>query len=341
MAAPATPTNFNLQTGQGNNFLSWDITPTATTYLVQRSLDGVNFSLQATITGNPLATSYLDEPYDATTNPGGVISATKYYYQIAASNNDGTSAYTASQNIIPAPIGQVSLGWVRYMSQLRADMINSQFVSLPEWNSYISNSYKDLYNLLIQKFEDEYYSDKTTIVITNGSDQLYALPDDFYKATLVEVSLNPSDAQSWVTLRRFNKIQQNLWNYPNVYTFYGITNLRYRFTGNYLQLVPQSQGGQHIRIWYAPRPKILMQDTQILDGIAGYEDMVILMSARKALVKQEQDVTEIDGEILDMRRRIDEAASHRDIGEPSTVSDSRMRNFAWSDEGNYGMNGGL
>lgn len=341
MAIPITPTNFNVQTGQVSNYLSWDQISDATTYFVQRSLDGITFSTVATLTGTPLHNYYLDDTYDATTNPTGVVSATKYYYQVAASNVSGTSAYTAAQNIVPAPIGQNSLQWIRLMATLRADLANSQFISLPEWNSYISNSYKDLYNFLIQHFEDEYYSSSTYTITTDGSSQLYPLPADFYKATLVEVALNPSDVNSWVTLRRYNKIQQNLWNFPNVYTFYGITNIRYRFTGNYLELVPQTQGGQTIRIWYAPRPKVLMADTDILDGISGYEDYVILSAARKAMLKQEQDVSEIDVEIQFIKQNLEEAATNRDISEPATVSDSRMRNFSWGDSDGYGGNSGL
>jgi hypothetical protein len=340
MAIPITPTNFNVQTGNGQNYLSWDQISDATTYLVQRSLDNITFILQSTITGTPLNNYYLDDVYDATNNPNGVRPGVQYYYKIAAQNGDGTSGYTTSQGIIPAKIGQVSLQWVRLMATLRADLINSQFISLPEWNSYISNSYKDLYNFLVQHFDDEYYSSSTYTFVTDGSSQLYALPDDFYKATLVEVSLNTSDPNSWVTLRRYNKIQQNLWNYPNVYTFYGVTNIRYRFTGNNLEIVPITQAGQYIRIWYAPRPRILMADTDILDGIAGYEDYVILSAARKAMLKQEQDVSEIDRELAFIKENLEEAATNRDVSEPATVSDSRMRNFAWSDDGGYSGNSG-
>jgi len=340
LSTPITPTNFYLQTGQGSNFLSWDQISGATTYLVQRSLDNVTFSTVSTITGSPLNNFYLDNAYNATNFPSGPQPGIQYFYQVAAQNISGTSLYTTSQGIVPANIGMVSLQWTRLMAQLRSELYNSQYVSLPEWNSYISNSYKDLYNFLIQHFEDEYYSSLTYSLTTDGSSQLYSLPADFYKATLVEVSLNASDPNSWVTLRRYNKIQQNLWNFPNVYTFYGVTNIRYRFTGNYLQIVPITQACQTIRIWYAPRPKILMADTDILDGIAGYEEYVLLSAARKAMVKQEQDVSEVDLEIKFIEDNLEEAASNRDISEPATVSDSRMRNFAWSDDGGYGGNSG-
>jgi hypothetical protein len=340
MAAPATPSNFNLQTGQQSNYLSWDITATATSYKVYRSLDGVTFTLRATVTGSPLNNFYLDGPYDAGSNPNGVVSATKYYYKIIASNVDGDSPATAVQNIVPAPIGINSLGWIRFMALARADMINSQFISLPEANSYISNSYKWLYDLLIEKFAEEYFSESQYTLTTSQTMNMYPLPADFYKATLVEVALNPGDATSWVTLRKFMKIQQNLWNFPNVYTFYGITNMRYRFTGNSLQIAPFPSSGQTVRITYAPRPRILMADTDLLDGISGWEELVILDAARKMMQKQEQDTAEIMNEIMGVVARIESAAANRDIMEPEVVSDSRLRNFGWTGSGDFGGGGG-
>lgn len=333
MAIPATPANFILQSGNGQCYLAWDQSSGATTYVVQRSLDNITFTNQSTITGSPLNNFYLDKAYDVTLNPTGVSSGTQYFYQVLARNGSGDSAYTASQGIIPANIGQTSLQWIRFMSQSRADLVNSQFVSIPEWNSYISSAYKELYNFITEHFDDEYYSSSTYTITTDGSSQLYPLPADFYKATLVEVALNPQDPNSWITMRRYNKIQQNLWNFPNVYTFYGLTNLRYRFTGNFLQIVPIAQAGQTVRIWYAPRPKVLMADTDILDGISGWEEYVILTAARRAMVKQEQEVGEIDLEVKFIKDNLDEAAGARDISEPATVSDSRTRNFSWGDGG--------
>lgn len=341
MAAPSTPTNFNLQTGNGNNFLSWDITSGATSYKVKRSLDGVTYSVVATITGSPLHNYYLDSAVSGS-NPGGVTAGTKYYYEIAASNSDGDSAYSAAQDIVPAAVGQVSLQWIRLMALLRADLYNSQFISLPEANSYISNSYKALYDILVQKYGDDYLVATPYTFTTDGGSTLFPLPADFYKLLGVEVALNPNDPNSWITLRKFEFVQRNLWNYPNVYTFYGITNLRYRLNGSNLMIVPIASANQTIRIWYCPRPNILMKDTDLLDGISGWEDYVILDAARKMLLKQEQDTSEIVQEMQFIVNRIEQAAENRDPGEPETVSDSKMRNFSWigNGDGGWGSSGG-
>lgn len=337
MAIPATPDNFNLQSGDGNAFLSWDITSGATTYLVQRSLDGVTFTLQATITGSPLNNYYLD----LGSAMGGPVAGTQYYYQVAAMNTDGTSAYTDAQNTVVCDVGQISLGYARLSAQQKADQVNSQFVSLTEWNAYITESAKELRGLLAMSYGDDYYVAPPYTYTTSQNVQDYPLPKDHFKLLGVEVALNSGDPNSWVTLRRFEFIQRNLWNYPNVYTFYGITNLRYRVMGNNIRIVPVPQGGQTLRIWYVPRAPVLMADTDLIDGVNGWEEYVTVDAALKASAKQESDVTVLAAQKQAMVARLEAEAANRDIGEPNTVSDSKMRNFGWSgDDGGFSGNGG-
>jgi hypothetical protein len=352
VAAPATPTNFIVQQADAQVALTWDqmLSPLATSYVIKRSRDGITYTTLTTISGSPLANSYVDS--------SGTVGL-QYFYQVAAANADGTSSYTAAQAAIPCLTGQECLGNLRLYAQQRADRVGSTFVTTAEWNRYITESRKWLYDILIQKFGNDYYMATPYCFLTTGSDQLYALPNGkdqisvlnavndttpakaFYKLMLVEVALNPGDPNSWVTLRKYMRVQQNLWNFPNVYTSRGITNLRYRLTDNYLQLVPQTQAGQYVRIWYSPRPTALLLDTDIVDGISGWEQIVVVDAARKALVKEESPVQELVAELSAMLLRIEEAAENRDVGEPETVSDAKMRNMAWSDDAGYGPGSGM
>jgi hypothetical protein len=146
-----------------------------------------------------------------------------------------------------------------------------------------------------------------------------------------EVALNPADPNSWITLKQFDAIQANLYNYPNQYTLYGVTNLRYRLWGTNLQIVPITSSGQTIRIWYSPRPNQLIFDTDTVDAISGYEEYIVADVCIKALAKTEEDVTVFAAQKQMLMKRIEEAAENRNVGEPQIVSDSRRRNFAWSD----------
>jgi len=112
---------------------------------------------------------------------------------------------------------------------------------------------------------------------------------------------------------------------------YGITNLRYRLNGDNLMIVPQTQGGQTIRIWYAPRPNQLINQTDTLDGIAGWEEYIVADVCIKMLAKEESDVSIFAAQKMEMDKRLDEMAKNRNLGEPQTVSDAKYRNFSWGD----------
>lgn len=324
-----TPPGFQVFSYQGQVLLTWNQAPLATGYAILRSTDNVTFASIGT-------TSSLT--YSDTTATVGTI----YYYQVQASQTIALvltyslpTASLAAQALKP---GQTTLGNLRLEAQQRINKENSQFYTTQEWNSMLSQSYKELYDILVQKFGDDYflanpYTYTTSGVIDPTSGQsTYPLPPDFYKLMRVEVALNPFDPNSWITLRQFNAIQANLWNFPNVYTFYGITNLRYRLWGSNLIIVPIPSGGQTIRILYSPKPNQLINDTDTVDAISGWEEYIVVDACIKALTKEESDPTVFGVQKQALLKRIEEAAENRNVGEPQTVSDSKLRNFAWSDD---------
>lgn len=328
-----TPAGFIATSAQGAVLLSWNYTPLATIYYINRSDDGVTYTTIASTT----SLSYNDD--------SGVVE-TEYYYTVQAATATESSNPTSALQAVSLKPGQNTLYNLRLQAKQRSDLLNSTNITDQEWNTYISDSYKWLYNLLVQKFGNDYfvavpYSFQTTGQIDQTTQaQTFALPDDFYKLLRCEVALNPSDPNSWITLKKFEAIQANLYNFPNVYTFYGITNLRYRLWGRNIQIVPIASAGQTIRLWYIPRPDQLISDNQIIDGFADYEELIIADACIKALGKQEQDISLFAAQKTQILKQIEEAAENRDVGLPETVSDARRRNFAWGDPddggGSYG-----
>lgn len=327
MAIPGIPNNFNVQQGNAQVFLSWDIQAGATTYSVQRSTDGVTYAVLATIAPN----SYLD----TTVTPG-----TQYYYQVASVNGSGTSSYTSPQAVIPVQSGQMTLSQVRLAAQQRADRVNSQFVTLTEWNSYINQSYFELYDLLITTYED-YYLEPPLIFSTDGTTFQYDLPNGvnysgakpFYKLWGVDLGLAQS-GNAWVTLKKFDAISRNRYVFPQLTsTYLGVFNLRYRLVGNTIYFIPTPSGAQYIRLWYIGRLSQLLQDTDVLDGISGWTEYVITDAAIKALQKEESDVTVLAAQKMALIKRIEESAMNRDVGQPDSVSDVRRQSELW---GSYG-----
>jgi hypothetical protein len=75
----------------------------------------------------------------------------------------------------------------------------------------------------------------------------------------------------------------------------------------------------------------------VADGFGGWLDYVVVDAARKALVKEESDVTALLQELAVLEKRIECAAENRDAGFPATVVDStRSGNsggWGWGDLG--------
>jgi hypothetical protein len=321
-----TPANFQLVSAEGVVQLTWTAAPLANIYYISRSPDGVTFSELGTATG----TSYQD-----TTGTVDTI----YYYYLQAGNGTNSSQPTATLSGLSLEPGQTTLGNLILEAQQRANKENSQFYTQQELTSMVSQSYKELYDKIVTAYGDDYYV-ATPFTYTTGQNlQLYPLPDDFYKLLLCEVALNPTDPNSYVTLKQFNFIQKNLYNYPNQYTMYGITNIRYRLNGSNLMIVPQTQGGQTIRIWYVPRPSQLLNSTDLVDGVSGWEEYIIADVCIKMLAKEESDVSVFMTQKAEMNKRLDEMAKERNLSEAQTVSDVKYRNFSWGDPGD-GWNSG-
>ena len=317
MAAPAQPTGFWAQQGDGKCYLSWDITTGATSYSVYRSTDGVNFSS----VGTPSTNEYTDSS---------VTVDTLYYYKVAAVNGSGTGPYTSPQTVIPTLNGRLSLGEIRLRAQQAADLENSLFISKPEWNFYINQSAKEFYDLLITAYED-YFIAPVLRFSTNGSSQFYDLPNGqnysgvkpFYKLYGVDCGLDNSN-NAWVSLKKFDFIQRNRYVFPQINsTFLGVFNLQYRLLGDQIEFIPTPSANQYIGLWYFPRLPALLKDTDSLDGFSGWTEYVIVDAAIKATRKQEGDTTLLNAQKMMLKQRIEQTAQNRDAGQPDNISDTR------------------
>ena len=327
MAAPSTPSGFLVQTANSKVLCSWELTAGATSYLVYRSTDAVTYALLATVTSG---TSYLDTS---------VTAGTQYWFKVTASNGVESSA-TSPQSAVPVTYGKDSLGALRLKSQQRADRVNSNFVTTSEWNSYINQSYFELYDLLKNNYEDWYFATPYSFQ-TDGSDS-YDLPSDFYNLLGVDLGI-ANNNNAWITLSKYEFIERNRFVYPNITsTYYGVFNLRYRLMGNKLFFIPVPQAGQYVQVWYIPRMTELLADTDQIDGVSGWTEYIIVDAAIKALQKEESDVQALLLQKAALYKRIEESAMNRDAGQPSHISNTRSwgsRGGGWG--GGNGFDGGF
>lgn len=148
-----------------------------------------------------------------------------------------------------------------------SDNQNNSAITTEAWNSFITNSYKKLYDMLVAAYGNDYYI-ANTYQFTTSNSQAYPLPDGtaafldttgstaakFYKLTGVDLQYSASP-NGWLTMRRFEMIERNRYAMPNTQTnWVGYTNLRYRVQGNNIYLTPIPQTGQLVQLWYVPAP---------------------------------------------------------------------------------------
>ncbi len=266
-----------------------------------------------------------------------------YWYQVASTNGSGNSPFTQPQSVVTTPTAEMSLGQLRLSAQQRADRVGSNFVTLPEWNSYLNQSMYALYDILITTYENYFMAPRAKF-FTNGSTFRYPLPDGiitfqdvnganfvappFYKLMGVDLALNTAN-NAYVTINKYNLIDRNKYIYPNTAsTIYGVYNLQYRLLGNAIEFIPTPSSAQTIQLLYVPRLPQLLKDNDLTTiGYSGWLEYVILRAAIMALTKEESDTSALVQQITDVKMRIEESAVNKDEGQPDTVSSTRRDSF--------------
>ena len=335
----AIPQQIVLQTGNGVNLLTWNIVAGATAYSIQRSTDGVTFSVIATPT-----TNYYADP--------SVQIGTQYYYSVASVSSSGTSGYSPSSpvSIVPCAPGQINLGYLRYQARLRADMLKSNFVTNDEWNFMLNNSAYELSDILTCKFGEDYFL-APPLIINSTSALSYPLPNGTnYKQTNGQPDPNGTFApacfkvygmdfnsygaqvnntQGWVKMSRFNFADIDKFNIllgaasNNVSGQY--CAFQFREMGDQVYIIP-SNSGQYFRLWYVPLQKQLLLDTDMMPfGYSAWWEYVVVDTAAKALAKRQfyDQAQELMNRKTALEMRIETTAANRNVGQPNTATNSR------------------
>jgi|TARA_R100000773_G_scaffold16488_1_gene14980 hypothetical protein len=142
----------------------------------------------------------------------------------------------------------VSLSELRQLTRQRADNENSQFVTDTELTRYLNNSWGELYNLIIENFNEDYFTTSHSFSLTSGTDS-YSLPSDFYKSRGVDLVVTNTES---VPLRRYNWAERT----RNSVTVRA-RDYRYRIQKGSIIFTPLPSTNDSIKIFYIPDPRKL------------------------------------------------------------------------------------
>lgn len=221
-------------------------------------------------------------------------------------------------------MSNITLLQLRNSCKERANMENSTFVSDSEWNKYINYSISELRDIIISKVGDDYYALSSSYTVVNGQ-EAYALPSDFYKVLWVE--LLGQDGY-YYKMKRFEVTERNHGRSP---LNYFISDVKYRLRADNITITPSSlSAGRQFRLWYVPLITNLVADGDVLNGYNGWDEFVVLKSARKALVKEESDTSQVDTELSVLYGRLEAMAANRDQSEPMRIYDNENDYYDWA-----------
>jgi hypothetical protein len=210
-----------------------------------------------------------------------------------------------------------TLAQMRDLVRQRADQQVSQFISDSELNGYINNSYAELYDLLVSRFEDYYM---TVIPYTIGpTANTIPLPADTYKLRGVDLK-NEAD---WFTVYPYNFIQRNQVG-SLTRNIMGRISVTYRIIGNNINILPADRAPGDYQLWYIPRYTPLTTDSSTISNVLDFEEYIVLDAAIKCMVKEESDPTMLIMLKEKMKERVEAMASNRDAGSPQVIGDTNM-----------------
>lgn len=257
----------------------------------------------------------------ATVNPstGAYQAGTQYGVDVVQLTDGAGNTITREVRVLDGP----TLATIRTEIQQRCDLVNSNFIQPAEWNAMINASAYRLYDMLVAAYGNNYnVVEPPFLFLTDGVTQRYPLPLDFYKNLGLDVQVS-NTAGAWLPIPKFNFAERDKFMVP-YQVFYGIrSNLHYCISGDKIWLLPTPAAGQYIQQHYVPRMTRLVNDTDVLDGISGWEEYVKNDVAAKALAKREQDNSLFLQAKAELANDIQIIAENRDAGMPATVTDVR------------------
>lgn len=197
------------------------------------------------------------------------------------------------------------------LSVMRADVIREgdlgDVVGNSDVDSILNDELSDLYELLVESFED-YSVTSSSLTITAGQSQV-ALPATFYKARAVD---DPTSADPelppfiWANRHRVGKKS-------------------YAIFGSNLLIRPTNLAPGAYTLWFVPQFTALSADGDTFAAPNRWHRLAVLNAAARFRAIQQLDSSQLEARAERVRARIEAAAKNRDAGNPQEVRDVRPR----------------
>ena len=220
----------------------------------------------------------------------------------------------------------VTLGKLRGLARLYADQRpGGADAFVPDTDGGVSSvgSVNDLLNLAIAEFWDllvaargqDYGLSSSAIAIVAGTSG-YALPADFYEVKTVTLEWGPNDFENVDDIER----DEDRSAFNNYQTWAPWSPKGYRLAST-IQFLPTPTGAVTGRLRYLPTAPILVNDSDTVDCVNGWEKLPALRTAMELRAIEEMPYSDLERLFDREKGRIMEMAPERQATSPKQVQD--------------------
>lgn len=181
-----------------------------------------------------------------------------------------------------------------------------------ELTEYLNQSIARLYSSL--DMMDHTYYQTFRVVTTVDNTGSYSLPANFWHMKRVTLTFEGKP----YTLRRFNPLDTDAIERLGQSNYYPVF---YELAEDNIILRPTPAGDYDVTLYYAMAPQRLTTGSDTFDGVAGFEEWVILNAAIKVRRKNRQDATDLMSDAAEVWSWIESTGHDRDVGQPIQVAD--------------------
>jgi hypothetical protein len=206
---------------------------------------------------------------------------------------------------------------LRTEARERADMDEDDHITEAMWNRFINQGIQRTFRRLCKVAPDRYFTSDD--ISTTAGTAAYDLPSNF--AWLLGVDLVRS-ADNLLPLEPFS-LQERIGPLRAVSFDSPQTRYDVRGNGDATQIYfDPDPGTETYRVYYVYVPDDLVDDDDVFDGTAGFEDSVIEYAILLAQRRSEDDTSDTRACLADADAAIDALAT-RDAGRPARIIDVR------------------
>jgi hypothetical protein len=199
-----------------------------------------------------------------------------------------------------------------------SEMENTQFITDAELVRRVNQSYKRLYNEIVNTFEDYFVKTEPIVGVADITD--YAVPADFYKLLYLVTT------DSGITYQ-LNKIQlHEVATQSNNIT--ATTPRNYILIQGNIRILRAPAAGQLFTLYYVPTAAELAAGSSF-DAVNGWDQYIVEQVAIQCLAKEESDTSDLRADFERTRQDLFAYFKNRDAGGSIKVRDIYEEVIPW------------